>query len=285
MKKESFMEQYLASLEVELSPWSFSFLKENGEGYWSKGWMAYDNLLGSHVFLKEFRRERWKYFEEYIESSLSEYKTMLCLKPSIFFPRPLKYIIHEDIVYIAMVYLSDYFQLANIYKNCKCDVKEAIYIAINILQGLQDIHESGFYHGDVQMRNILSHKKYQTSIQIVDFGQLMIRDKQGFVSGKVNKTFWGYTPPEQYRGQFFDSSDAYGVICIFIRLITGKDPFPTINFEEEIQVIQKNIPSWNIENRTLLKVMQKALSFEPTQRFATLEELKYVLRSFNKGSI
>ena len=248
-------------------------------GHWSQGWKSYDPILGRLVFLKEFKRENWNHYWKYIKDSNVEYQKMKLLKDSPYYPRLYGYAVNKGKAYIAMEYVPG-FCLAEIYSNHKCGRKKAVRITIKILQGIKDMHKSGLYHGDLQMRNVIINNKNENTVKIIDFGQSMYRNKKGVVSGKINTAFWGYTPPEQDRNMYFDNSDYYGAICICVRLITGQDPFLSIQSKNEVQLVQSKIPYWNVGDKNLQNILRKSLSFYPFQRFKTADDLIKVLLPF-----
>lgn len=114
-------------------------------------------------------------------------------------------------------------------------------------------------------------------IRLVDFGiaKLFESDQKGTMIGTE-----GYSPPEQYRGQSGPRGDIYALGATLHHLLTRQDPRlePPFSFAE--RPIRKVNP---LVSAAMEAIIQKALSYEPADRWGTASELKAALLALAPG--
>ena len=104
-----------------------------------------------------------------------------------------------------------------------------------IVKGLQDLHDKGFYFGDFHLSNVLLDKKGHVKLTLPGV-VLPISDKQ--------ERYLEYIDPIMLEsGKLDSSSDFYGAGIIFYEMLTGYSPFITHNRKE----ILKEKKALNIE--------------------------------------
>ncbi|HWQ84198.1 MAG TPA: PQQ-binding-like beta-propeller repeat protein, partial [Anaerolineales bacterium] len=119
---------------------------------------------------------------------------------------------------------------------------------------------------DVKPSNIMITP--QDHVVLVDFG--IARTFQTGQKGTMIGTE-GYSPPEQYRGEATPLADIYALGATLHHILTRRDPRlePPFSFAERpIRVIN---PSISIE---MEQVLDKALQYNPEDRFQTAQEMK-----------
>lgn len=122
---------------------------------------------------------------------------------------------------------------------------------------------------DIKPTNIMINT--QNHVMLVDFGIAKL-----FQSGQKNTMVGtqGYSPPDQYRGEATPQVDVYAMGATLHHLLTLRDPRLEAPFsfnERPIGEINKNVSS------ELVAIVDKALQYEPDDRFQTIVELKDAL--------
>src|SRR5690348_9117448 len=164
-------------------------------------------------------------------------------------------------------------------------IEDAVFIAINIWEGLCYAHEVtdhdgrpfAVVHRDVSPPNVLMTKHGE--IKIVDFGlakasSQLEKSEPGIIKGKFS-----YLSPEAAMGQDVDSrTDIFAVGIILWELLAGQRLFlGETDFQTVKKVQQANVPPISQINRKvppeLERIVNKALAKDTLQRYATAREL------------
>lgn len=113
-------------------------------------------------------------------------------------------------------------------------------------------------------------------VVLVDFGiaKLFKTGQKGTMIGTE-----GYSPPEQYRGEATHLADIYALGASLHHLLTGKDPRVETPFTFADRPVGKVNPSVSKE---LEEIINKALQYNPQNRFQTALEMKNALLKTNK---
>ena len=108
-------------------------------------------------------------------------------------------------------------------------------------------------------------------IMVVDFGiaKLFQAGQKGTMIGTE-----GYAPPEQYRGEATPLVDIYALGATLHHLLTRRDPRTEPPFSFHERPVRKINPGVSPE---LEAVIERALSYEPSARFQSAEEMKAAL--------
>ena len=103
--------------------------------------------------------------------------------------------------------------------------KAALSVCIQICEGLEKFHKSGFVHRDLKPDNIMISdcKGDIPKIKIVDFGGAKAVDMRNIPDTTVVGTL-GYQAPETISSNATNRSDIYSIGCILSSLLTGKEP-------------------------------------------------------------
>jgi serine/threonine protein kinase len=108
-------------------------------------------------------------------------------------------------------------------------------------------------------------------VVLVDFG--IAKPFQGPQRGTMIGTE-GYSPPEQYRGEASHHADIYALGATLHHLLSRRDPRlePPFSFSERpLRQINSSV------NVDLEKIINKALMYEPADRFQSAEEMKQAM--------
>lgn len=112
-------------------------------------------------------------------------------------------------------------------------------LMIQLVNGMQYMHNNNIYHRDLKPQNILIDKYY--NLKITDFG--LAKDEE---ENPLFKTICGspmYMAPEIMKYKKYDKkADLWSLGVIFYELLTGKTPFTASNHAELLE---------NIENKKI----------------------------------
>ena len=171
----------------------------------------------------------------------------------------------------------------------------AVRIVYQVARALDATHRKGIVHRDLKPENIylISVDGAADVVKVVDFGVAKMSDlENGSTSGrKLTRTgmLFGtpeYMSPEQAAGKPFDHRvDVYALGAIFFELLTGRVPFEGENFMEVLAKHGRDrVPSLVEVNpgtrvsRDLERIVARALSKDPADRFQTMGDLANELR-------
>ena len=112
--------------------------------------------------------------------------------------------IHEEEgqTFIAMAYI-DGPSLADRSKERPLPVGEALDLAIQIAEGLQEAHEKGIVHRDIKPQNVMLTAKGQ--VKIMDFGLARLAGRSKLTKSGTTLGTPSYMAPEQLEGAEADS--------------------------------------------------------------------------------
>jgi len=156
--------------------------------------------------------------------------------------------------------------------------QEAWDIALQVLSGLEAIHEVGIVHRDLKTANLMRDRR--GVVRVMDFGIAKRNDEDdGEATVTATGTLVGtpeYMSPEQLRGGVVDfRSDLYSLAILIHELFTGELPFrgasPVTTIVRQLQ----DPPSLAPELPASLRpVLLRALAKSPSGRFASAGEMR-----------
>jgi WD40 repeat protein len=157
-------------------------------------------------------------------------------------------------------------------------VDEAVAMISGILAGLEYLHAltpQPIIHRDLKPDNILLQGGQP---RLTDFGisrVLKTTAQTQHASGTPH-----YMPPEAFRGRYAAQSDVWAAGVILYQMLCGRLPFPQTDIPSLYGAILTDAPPPLPADvpQTIRTVVTKALSKEPTERFASAAEMQAGLR-------
>lgn len=163
-------------------------------------------------------------------------------------------------------------------------VARAVEYVLEILNGLEAAHARGMVHRDIKPSNCFFDG--QGRLKLGDFG--LARSVAGDASLTRTGTFLGtphFASPEQIRGERVDArTDIYAVGAMLFNLIAGRNHFEGDAAAVIAQIASETPPRLSRVvpdvPRELDRIVARALSRDPSDRFQTVAELRQALLPF-----
>jgi Tol biopolymer transport system component/predicted Ser/Thr protein kinase len=261
----------------------YKILERLGKGGMGEVWKAEDTRLRLTVALKFLG-------SDLLESE--DYKTRLVREAqaavSLDHPNICRvYGLHEEDgeTFIAMAYI-DGPSLADKIKQRPLPLDEAVDIACQIAEGLQEAHEQGIVHRDIKPHNVMLTSKGQ--VKIMDFGLALVSNRSRLTHPETTAGTPLYMAPEQLAGGEADRrADIWALGCVLYEMLTQQAPFEA-DYEQAIAYgILNEDPEPVTARRAGLPtqidtILSKALAKDPAERYQTLGDLLVDLRALRK---
>lgn len=258
---------------------SYNITSRLGVGGMSLVFRAEDETLGREVALKVLN-QTYSSQPERIEKFEHEAKVMALVSH----PNVVKiYSVGKSngLFYIAMELVDGNNLEAKIAEKQGVPEREALTIAIELAEGLRAGYEAGVLHRDMKPANVLFNKKGEA--QIVDFGLALLSGDQS-----EEEEIWAtpqYAPPEVLERKPEDfRSDIYSLGATLYHVFSGKPPIVSdtqsiaelLELKKTIPPLGEKVPSLSAET---CRIVDRAMSYDPVDRFSSYEELIEVLKN------
>ena len=185
--------------------------------------------------------------------------------------------------FIAMEYVEGQSLRAKIAKG-PLEEQEALDIAIQIAEGLDEAHKKGIIHRDIKSANVMVTEKSQA--KIMDFGLAKVSGgtlltREGTTLGTV-----AYMSPEQARGEEVDHrTDIWSMGVVLYEMLSGELPFKG---DREASILYSVVheepkPLKEIKRDLapeLQQIIGRALKKNPESRYASAAEILNDLKKY-----
>jgi len=261
----------------------YKILSRLGKGGMGEVWKAEDTQLRRTVALKFLSAEA-------VEEEQTHARLIREAQASASLDHPnicAVHGIHEENgeTFIAMAYI-DGPSLADKIKERPLPLDEALDIAIQIAEGLQEAHEKGIVHRDVKPHNVMLTAKGQ--VKIMDFGLASLAGRSKLTKSGTTLGTPAYMAPEQLEGQAVDRrADIWALGCVLYEMLTQRTPFDAeyeqaiaygiLNEEPEPVSAQRGDIGPDLDS-----LVSKALAKDPADRYQHVADLRVDLRGLRR---
>ncbi|MBE6574398.1 MAG: serine/threonine protein kinase [Ruminococcaceae bacterium] len=239
-------------------------------------------------------RETKTYFEGIVQDFVNEIKLMETLKgtSNIVSVEDFKVIENTEKIgwdiFIRMELLEPFNKYA--YNN-PLDEAEVIKLGIDLCSALELCYTNHIIHRDIKPENI-----FRTKFGVYKIGDFGIARELEKTSGSMStKGTYNYMAPEVAHGQSYDATvDIYSLGIVMYRLLNrNRLPFTDINAPQLTYQERKDATDRRLAGEALsapcdassdmAKIILKACSYNPAQRFKTPTEFKKALFAVQNG--
>jgi len=185
--------------------------------------------------------------------------------------------------FISMEYVKGQSLKAKIERG-PLEGREALDLALQVAEGLEEAHKRGIVHRDIKSANIMVTEKGKA--KVMDFGLAKVKGgtlltREGTTLGTV-----AYMSPEQARGEEVDHrTDIWSLGVVLYEMLSGELPFRgdreasilySVVHEEPrpLKDIKQDLPP------ELQQIINRALKKSPESRYASAEEMLKDLRKY-----
>jgi len=200
----------------------YQVVKKLGEGGMGSVFMAKDTRLGRMVALKVIRPQFLR-DERFRVRFLREAR----LAASMQHPNIVQVFdagAEEDRHYIAMEYIEGE-SLQHIIQKGPLPIRDALRIALQVVDALAHAHKNGIIHRDIKPANIMIASDTGL-VKVMDFGLARAEKETRVTATGAILGSWLYMSPEQAQGQTVDArSDIYAFGTTLYEALVGKPPF------------------------------------------------------------
>ena len=192
----------------------------------------------------------------------------------------------EERPYIAMEYVEGE-TLGDKIKSGPLKTEEALGIAIQVAEGLDEAHGKGIIHRDIKSANIMITGKGQA--KVMDFGLAKVKGgplltREGTTLGTVS-----YMSPEQARGEAVDQrTDLWSLGVVLYEMLSGRLPVQgeretSILYSivhEEPKQLKAVMPDVSVE---IERIIRRALAKMPESRYSSAGEMLKDLQGYQEA--
>lgn len=260
--------------------YKYELLSYIGGGEFGEVWLTKDFALDLPCALKILPRNDISIDERLLEAQIGcrlQHSNVVNIK----YADVLEYK-SEPVVTIAMPYYKSGSMLSQLNSNNFLDIKIATKCLIDILRGLEYLHENGYFHCDIKPNNIL----------VGDSGESILTDygitcySPTHVAVHPRQCYLPHTSPETLSKNIYDErTDIYQLGLTAFRLLNGISEIRS-EFMSDRNAFQKNVLAGKVivDNkyqpfvpRKIKRIISKATALNPDDRYQSALEMRRAL--------
>ena len=170
-------------------------------------------------------------------------------------------------------------------KKNKLEQKTAVKIFIEMLQGLQYLHERPgvLLHNDINPTNVMLSSKTRGTAELIDLGHVSpcFMGNAPFDTADLDPR---YASGQSFLGKYDERNDIFAATGVFYTMLTGKTPWdveftPQMSRKEKIRLVQKarseqgEINVDDIRDEKLQAIVACGLSLSYVDRYECVDEI------------
>ena len=193
----------------------------------------------------------------------------------------------EGECFICMEYIEGK-NLKDRIESAPLKIAEAIGIALQIAEGLQEAHQKGIIHRDIKSANIMQTTRGQ--VKIMDFGLAKLAGQTRLTKTGATMGTFAYMSPEQAKGEKVDHrADIWSLGVVIYEMVTGQLPFKSKYEQAIVYSIMNEEPEPMTGLRTgvpmdLERIVAKALEKKKEDRYQRIDEMLVDLRRLKRDT-
>ena len=257
-----------------------------GGGAFGEVWLAKDNALDSQCALKLLPRNDTSIDERLLEAQIGnrlQHNNVVNIKYADVIPYGTP---PQPIVTIVMPFYPHGSVLSQLNSNNFLDFNLTVKCLIDVLKGLEYLHENGYYHCDIRPNNILvgEHGEYILS----DYGITCYSPTHKAVQPR--QCYLPHTSPETISNNTYDErTDIYQLGLTAFRLINGiseiKNDFIANQALFQERVLQGKVVTDSkyqpFVPRKIRRIISKAIALNPEDRYQTALDMRRALEQIS----
>ncbi|HEV2186796.1 MAG TPA: serine/threonine-protein kinase [Stellaceae bacterium] len=188
----------------------------------------------------------------------------------------------EGTPFLAMEYVAGENVDTALKRSGPFDEARAVSIITQVLSALEFAHAEGVIHRDIKPSNILLPAK--GPIKVADFGIAHLEQSDLTIDGDVLGTPSYMAPEQLLGGQVGHRADLYAAGLLLFEMLTGEKAFQNRQVFDLVRTMRDREPEdiWAKHpeiSPTLTAVINRALAFNPDERYATAAEFAAALEA------
>lgn len=272
------------------SIYKYQLLSYIGGGAFGEVWLTIDKSLDAQCALKLLPQNDTSIDERLLEAKIG----FRLQHPNVVNIKYADIIQHGNppapIVTIAMPFYQQGSVVSKLNSCNFLDTKTAVTCLIDVLRGLEYLHENGYFHCDIKPNNILigDHNEFILS----DYGITCFSPEH--LAVRPRQCYLPHTAPETYSKNIYDErTDIYQIGLTAFRLFNGISEIKA-KFLEDREKFRKSVMEGKVITDTkyqpfipnkIRRILSKATACDPADRYQTALEMRRALEQLSlKGT-
>lgn len=260
--------------------YKYSLEDRIGGGNFGEVWIATDLALQTKMAVKLLDKSQYSIDERLLEAQIGnrlQHANVVNIKGA-----DVINVNGDSIVAISMPYFSNGSVLSQLNSLNFLDFKKSIKCLIDVLRGLEYLHENGYFHCDIKPNNILVGNK--SEYLLTDYGITCYSPDHTAVQPK--QSYLPHISPETIEKNLYDMrTDIYQLGLTAFRLLNGISEIRD-EFDKDRKAFNDKVINGSIITsakykpyvpHSVRRIINKAVSLNPDDRYQTALEMRRAL--------